>query len=220
MCSDDVLQPEAKLTEAIANPEEVMIACSVDDEPGQLDSQPIITITKVRSNAAAGNNAPMLYHYVAGYYEDQLNQENISRTVIENKNLHTEIKAKFELEFLSTLDEDQKSKFLKYTPCFVMTETELPINNEHIKIATIKPTLTSVEGRSAYTYTHSKDRSLYIRIFEPASPSDVEISAGKGNRSHSRLATMRPAWQDRLNAQSNEARSLKIKVSGHFIIQE
>ena len=69
---------------------------------------------------------------------------------------------------------DEAKKFQLNTPKFIVTK-EIPSDEE--KINSLVPTRTEIKGRTAFTYSHPQNPDFFVRIFEPASPSDTEFHA-------------------------------------------
>ena len=119
-----------------------------------------------------------LYHFVAGRLDEAVEYSNgqwsISAIDLSNNILHSRIESRCKRDLYQMLTVDEAKKFQLNTPKFIVTK-EIPSDEE--KINSLVPTRTEIEGRKAFTYSHPQNPDFFVRIFEPASPSDTEFHA-------------------------------------------
>lgn len=132
-----------------------------------------------------------LYHLVAGPLQDNPKGsfENCQAVTTELTNdwLHREIQLTCQRDLYSQLNPDEQQKLRENTPCFIVTE-ELPTDQGEVQ--SIKPKLSEENGRRTYTCFHPRNIEMFVRVYEPASPSDCEYGAVGGEMLSSNLVSV------------------------------
>ena len=119
-----------------------------------------------------------LYLFIAGKFEHNVEYSSekwsVSTAEITNNFLFDIIERDGKRDLYGLLSDEQQKKFEAHTPRFIVTET-IPSVGEGLE--SLLPHPTEVDGRKCFLYSHSQNDKLYIRVFEPASPSDTEFHA-------------------------------------------
>ena len=137
-----------------------------------------------------------LFNFIAGELSKEVNysqdQSVVSTTEVKNDTLHSKIRELCKKHLRSDLGLKGSCKlrlFEQNTPGFVVTEHLPDRCGENLK--SLIPGEENIGGRTAYKYTHPKHEELFFRIYEPASPSDMEIGTGsKSKTKASKLVCM------------------------------
>ena len=121
-----------------------------------------------------------LHEFVAGKQSEpekpheESDKFRVTKTEIRNDFLHAQVEKKCESELYQILTTEQCNSFKRNTPKLIVSES-IPSYIEDL--ASIIPKIETVKGRNALDYCHSKNPELFVRVFEPRSPSDNEIHA-------------------------------------------
>lgn len=120
-----------------------------------------------------------LYAFIAGTTERPIqfrhDSYHIKSKTVFDDDLHEQIRVQCEVDLLSRVDEITRHKLEKETPCFVITD-KIPILGDYpINFASMRPAPERLDGKLSFKYAHRGHPHLYIRVFEPASPSKVDI---------------------------------------------
>lgn len=115
-----------------------------------------------------------LFYLVAGELAADMEFSNdhwlISTKRLKNDALHEQVQQHCRDNFLTKLD--KRHLFEKNTPGYAVTE-RLPSYGK--QIASVPYRREDLGGRISYRFSHSENDEVFVRIFEPASPSDTDI---------------------------------------------
>lgn len=147
-----------------------------------------VTVVKISDNDS--DPAVTLFYLVAGGILDDMDFSNerweVTTRELRNDELHGQIQEHCKHDFLNTVLSDKRKRFKKNTPAFTVTEV-LP--SFDVQFDCLKPKPEDIGDRKAYRYTHSKNRELFVRVFEPASPSETDISVPGFSLKHTKLVS-------------------------------
>lgn len=102
-----------------------------------------------------------------------------STIIVKNDSLYKAISNHCQNVLYPKLSHTVRERFKHETPCFMAIE-DLP-NGNMVNIDYIEPEVCLVENRTCFQFTHSRDNNLSVQIFEPASPSELQIRLSNGN---------------------------------------
>lgn len=168
-----------------------------DADQGQMEASalPSNTLPVTVATISNGGNpsSVQLFCIVAGNCLDDIGYSHsnwaLSRKVDEDDALHKQIKmcCQDELKKYPNMDGERLELFKRSTPGFIVTEV-FPSKDETPVCVT--PHVEVIDGRTAYRYTHSDNAEVYVRIFEPASPSDIEFNSPDGPTTRTKLVSL------------------------------
>ena len=170
------------------------------------DAKRITVLTLLYRHPKSTQKTVCLHELIAGRLTNtgHCDSEELKITIREiyNDVLFEQIERQCEVELYSQLNSQQEKKFQQNTPKIVVSKT-IPKIGEDIK--SIAPRAIVANGRKAFLYEHSENPHVYVRVYEPASPSDNEVGAPNGEP-----LTMT------LEQDSNQIPLWRTMVSGHL----
>lgn len=146
------------------------------DDP---ESSKIVTVIVMAATDSCSGELLTLYKFAAGEIKD--NPESLGenwmlfKVELTNDEVFAEIQELCRQKFFTHLDEGLEEKWEEESPLFIVIAS-IPINDEKpFHVEPIEPDFPiSGTERKAYIFRHPESNQLFFKVYEPASPSDVE----------------------------------------------
>lgn len=146
-----------------------------------------LPVTIVKLTSTDSSSKINLFNFIAGGLTESMDHTHdswtVSTTMLKNDILHERIRdtcrehLRNDLSFTQT----KLEYFEKNAPSFVVAE-KLPCSgdDELVNAQWYRDRESEIDNRKAYKYSHSNNRGLFVRIFEPASPSVMQVGLPDG----------------------------------------